>query len=233
MVWPTGVRVDAGIDAGVEVGSRYDPMLAKIIAYGADRTTALDRLDAALADTAVLGVGTNVAWLRTLLADDDVRAGRLDTGLIGRLPVPEATVPDDVLAAAALAGLLDLPVGDDPFARLGGWRLGADPAPARWRLVPVGGKDAVDVAVAGPADAAQVTVASGAPRAAAARSDGDELVVTLDGVTRRYRSALGAGVRWLVRDGGSWALREQERLAAARTAGATDAGPCSPRCPAP
>ena len=58
-------------------------MLAKVIACGADRAAALRGLDAALADTVVLGVATNVGFLRALLADPDVVAGRLDTGLVG------------------------------------------------------------------------------------------------------------------------------------------------------
>jgi len=228
------VRVDAGVAAGTEVGSRYDPMLAKIIATGATRTAALDRLDAALAATTVLGVRTNLAWLRTLLAHPDVRAGRLDTGLIGRLDPPTDAVPDDVLAAAALAGLLDLPTGDAPFDRLGGWRLGADPAPARWRLVPAAGAsgDPVDVAVAGPPERATLTIgAEGTPRPASAHRDGATLVVTLDGATRAYRSAVADGVRWLARDGDAWALREQERLRAARTAGGPGDGPLTAPMP--
>jgi acetyl-CoA/propionyl-CoA carboxylase biotin carboxyl carrier protein len=79
-----GVRVDSGIAAGVTVTSDYDPMLAKVAAWGPDRATALRRLDAALASTVVLGVGTNVAFLRGLLSDPDVVAGRLDTGLVER-----------------------------------------------------------------------------------------------------------------------------------------------------
>jgi 3-methylcrotonyl-CoA carboxylase alpha subunit len=79
-----GVRVDSGIASGVTVTSDYDPMLAKVAAWGPDRATALRRLDAALADTAVLGVTTNVAFLRGLLSDPDVVAGRLDTGLVER-----------------------------------------------------------------------------------------------------------------------------------------------------
>ncbi|MHC1562935.1 acetyl/propionyl/methylcrotonyl-CoA carboxylase subunit alpha [Actinomycetospora sp. C-140] len=233
--WPANARVDAGVAAGTEVGSRYDPMLAKIIASGPDRATALDRLDAALAATAVLGVRTNLAWLRMLITDPDVRAGRLDTGLIGRLPAFEDPVPEDVLAAAALAGLLDLPTGDAPFDRLGGWRLGADPAPARWRLVPAAGAtgDPVDVAVAGPPAGAVVTVGEeGTPRPAAAlRDGGGTLVVTFDGATRHYRGAVADGVRWLARDGGAWALREQERLRAARTAGGHGDGPLTAPMP--
>jgi len=225
LAWPPGVRVDAGIAVGTEVGSVYDPMLAKIISYGPDRWTALDRLDAALSATAVLGLGTNVAWLRALLADADVRAGNLDTGLIGRLPGPPAAIPDAVLAAGALAGLLRLPdTGDtgDPFGRLGGWRLGADPAPARWRLVPAGSTDPVDVAVTGPASGARVTVGESEPVTASAQRDGPVLTVTLDGVTRTYRTAADGPVLWLARGGGAWALREQKRLAAARTASAAD-----------
>ncbi|GAA1513177.1 biotin carboxylase N-terminal domain-containing protein [Agromyces terreus] len=81
-----GVRVDAGIRTGQVVTADYDPMLAKIIAYGADRAEALERLDAALAETVVLGVDTNLGFLGRLLAEPDVRSGALDTGLIGRMP---------------------------------------------------------------------------------------------------------------------------------------------------
>ncbi|MGH3672059.1 MAG: acetyl-CoA carboxylase biotin carboxylase subunit, partial [Pseudonocardiaceae bacterium] len=106
----TGVRVDSGLVAGDTVGSDYDPLLAKIIAHGPDRDTALRRLDAALAQTTILGLGTNVAFLRALLADAGVRAGKLDTGLVARLVsqgVP-AELPQDVLAAAGLRALLAL-----------------------------------------------------------------------------------------------------------------------------
>jgi len=81
----TVVRVDSGITGGSVVTSAYDPMLAKVAAWGPDRPTALRRLDAALRETTILGVTTNVGFLRGLLADPDVRAGRLDTGLIERL----------------------------------------------------------------------------------------------------------------------------------------------------
>ncbi len=245
--WPDEARVDAGVAAGSEVGSTYDPMLAKIIASGPDRASALDRLDAALAATTVLGVGTNLAWLRELLADDDVRAGRLDTGLIGRRPTPDQTVPADVVVAAALDGLLRLPDGGetgDPFDRLGGWRLGGEPAPARWTLVPVGVErpEPIDVAVRGRPEAATVvigtgdaaerssTIGNGERLPATARRDAGGLVVTLGGMTRRYRTATSAdGVTWLGRDGAAWALRERERLAAARTAtGAGDGAVTSP-----
>ncbi|MBE1878148.1 acetyl/propionyl/methylcrotonyl-CoA carboxylase subunit alpha [Myceligenerans pegani] len=90
-----GVRVDSGITTGSVVGGDYDPMLAKVIAHGTDRTQAADRLDRALAGTVVLGVETNTGWLRELLAHPDVRAGRLDTGLIERAGDPAEPAPDD------------------------------------------------------------------------------------------------------------------------------------------
>ena len=89
-----GVRVDAGITEGQEITAHYDPMIAKVIAYGADRGQAIERLDRALADTVVLGVDTNVGFLRRLIADPDVRGGRLDTGLIDRMPEAGAGVVD-------------------------------------------------------------------------------------------------------------------------------------------
>ncbi|MBV6698548.1 biotin carboxylase N-terminal domain-containing protein [Kitasatospora aureofaciens] len=77
-----GVRVDSGVAPGTVITSAYDPMLAKVIAYGPDRPTALRRLRAALADTRILGVTTNTGFLRRLLAHPEVVAGRLDTGLV-------------------------------------------------------------------------------------------------------------------------------------------------------
>ncbi len=79
-----GLRVDSGLTEGIVVGTDYDPMMAKVIAHAEDRDGALRRLDSALAQFAVLGVQTNVEFLRFLLADPDVQAGRLDTGLLDR-----------------------------------------------------------------------------------------------------------------------------------------------------
>jgi acetyl-CoA/propionyl-CoA carboxylase biotin carboxyl carrier protein len=127
-----GVRVDAGIREGQEVTADYDPMIAKVIAHGADRAEALDRLDAALADTVLLGVESNVAFLRTLLAHPDVRAGHLDTGLIDRLPEPEPTdaAADPLAAEARAARERDARATASrghSWQRERGWRLGAEP----------------------------------------------------------------------------------------------------------
>ncbi|MCD0483345.1 ATP-grasp domain-containing protein [Streptacidiphilus sp. ASG 303] len=165
-----GVRVDSGLAPDTLVGSTYDPMLAKVVAYGPDRATALRRLRAALAETLILGVTTNTGFLRRLLTHPDVVAGRLDTGLVERtvqqtpdllaspadaadLPdgspsgaPPAAPLPHTVLCAAALARHLALapapaPGGwTDPFSLPSAWRLGGEPAWTVHRLRLPGGE---------------------------------------------------------------------------------------------
>ncbi|HEY6648945.1 MAG TPA: acetyl-CoA carboxylase biotin carboxylase subunit, partial [Mycobacterium sp.] len=112
-----GVRVDSGLARGMVIGSDYDPMLSKVIAHGDDRQAALRALDRALADTAVLGVTTNIEFLRFLLADPDVAAGRLDTGLLDRRTpdfIPAQHGDGELIAAAAYKWLRGwpAPVGD-------------------------------------------------------------------------------------------------------------------------
>ena len=123
-----GVRVDSGLAAGTVVGSDYDPMLAKIIAHAADRPAALRALDRALADTAVLGVTTNVEFLRFLLADPDVVAGRLDTGLLDRRTTDFAPLQpgdDELIAAAAYKWVRSWPVPEGNLWEVpSGWRIG-------------------------------------------------------------------------------------------------------------
>lgn len=127
---PRGVRVDAAVESGSEVTGFYDPMIAKVIAVGADRETALRRLDAALARTVVLGVETNISFLRMLCRDERVVTGDLDTGLIETLlPVPSVRPTEPVLAAAARAVAGHSGDGD-LWHRLPGWRLGhPEPSP--------------------------------------------------------------------------------------------------------
>ena len=82
---PTSIRVDAGVAEGDEIGTAYDPMIAKLIAAGATRDEALDRLAAALAETEVTGVTTNLPFLRWLVAHPALRARRGDDGVPHRV----------------------------------------------------------------------------------------------------------------------------------------------------
>jgi len=132
------VRVDTGVENGAVITPHYDPMLAKLIAWGEDRGAALARLRAALAQCEVAGVTTNVEFLGRVVASRAFAAGELDTGLIERnrdtLFPAETPASDEALATAALAELLlerdgarqRAHVSGDPHSpwhEVDGWRL--------------------------------------------------------------------------------------------------------------
>jgi len=125
--WPAGVRVDAGYEESDVVTSHYDPLLAKLVAHGDDRAAALASLGGALADTELLGVRTNLGFLRALLAYPAVIQGRVDTELVERdadaLAPRRAAVPDEALAVAAVASVAPHSLRD-PWGSLGSWRVG-------------------------------------------------------------------------------------------------------------
>jgi len=197
-----GVRVDSGLSAGMVVGSSYDPMLAKVIAHGADRADALRTLDRALADTAVLGVVTNIEFVRFLLADPDVIAGRLDTGLLDRRAVDFVAAPpsdEHFIAAAAFHWSRRFPApGGDLWEVPSGWRVGRR-APVSIRLR--SGERTDHVHICGAPDAAEVRVGDGKPREIHVNSVGDQLTVTLDGVRVEYTVAAADSKTWLFGDG--------------------------------
>jgi 3-methylcrotonyl-CoA carboxylase alpha subunit len=94
---PTGIRVDAGVEEGDEIGTRYDPLIAKLIAHAPTREDALDRLAAALDETEVAGLVTNLPFLRWLVAHPALRAGRTTTAFLTEHPplsAPPLRLPD-------------------------------------------------------------------------------------------------------------------------------------------
>jgi acetyl-CoA/propionyl-CoA carboxylase biotin carboxyl carrier protein len=221
-----GIRVDSSLRVGTVVGTDYDPMLAKVIAWAPDRETARARLVGALGHTAVLGVATNTPFLRALLNDADVVDGELDTGLIERrgeaLTLPEPPAPH-VYAAAALALLIETePAGPvvDRWDVPDGWRLG-EPAWTVRKLQATGGEP-VTVRVRGRSGAAEVAVGDGEPVPARAFRDGDRLTATLDGLTASYFLQHEGGTVWLAADGHVTALREHERAGVKVQGGAGD-----------
>jgi 3-methylcrotonyl-CoA carboxylase alpha subunit len=107
-----GVRIDTGVEAGDEVTPFYDPMIAKVIAHGANRDEALDRLSAALSGTVVAGPKTNAAFLRKLCDAGEFRAGRFDTGFIDRNLEALGAVPRPASPEAVAAGALYLVQGE-------------------------------------------------------------------------------------------------------------------------
>ncbi|MCU1412017.1 MAG: acetyl/propionyl CoA carboxylase alpha subunit [Rhodoglobus sp.] len=198
---PTGVRVDSSLKPGLVVGTSYDPMLAKIIAWAPTRAEALARLDGALAETSVLGIRTNLAFLRALVTDPEVRAGRLHTGLIESLLPFQDEAPD----AAAHAALEHLQLVSrqtaGPWGAADGWRLGDS------------------------------GLRYGRGRPTQPTSTAETVTVELDGVVTTFRWARGPGEVWLSRDGAvhqfATPSREQ-RLAAHRASLGRVAGAVSP-----
>jgi 3-methylcrotonyl-CoA carboxylase alpha subunit len=79
-----GIRIDTGVEAGGEISPFYDPMIAKIIAHGPTREAALDRLAHQFGVSWIAGPKNNLAFLASLVAHPEVRAGGFDTGLIDR-----------------------------------------------------------------------------------------------------------------------------------------------------
>ncbi|HET9345191.1 MAG TPA: biotin/lipoyl-containing protein, partial [Candidatus Limnocylindrales bacterium] len=168
--WPSGegIRVDAGVAAGDEVGGRFDPMLAKIVAHGADRSEALSRLQGALDSTTVLGLVTNLRFLRWLVRQPVVVAGQARIDTLDRIWPPDdwaerTAITDDAWQVAArLLGT-------------GGWRLNA---PAALRLAAEG------------ADAERTVAIEDLPaEAPAAVRAGDAVHVDLAGRSVAFRVA--------------------------------------------
>jgi acetyl-CoA/propionyl-CoA carboxylase biotin carboxyl carrier protein len=211
-----GVRIDSGLSAGMVVGSDYDPMLAKIVAHGADRAAALRTLDRALADTAVLGVVTNIEFARFLLTDPDVVAGRLDTGLLDRRAGDFVAAPpsdEQLIAAAAYRWLRLFPApGGDLWQVPSGWRIGAR-APVSIRLR--AGDRTDHVHITGTPGAASARIEDGESHSLQADLAGGQLIVTVDGIRTEYTVAAADHRIWFA-GGGATAVLEEVREAPVR-----------------
>jgi len=123
------IRIDAGVREGDAVLPYYDSMIAKLIVWGADREQALARLDAALAATHIVGLHSNVAFLRRVVASPSFANADLDTALIEReraLLFNAEPLPLEVAAAGVVAHALaaeQVLEDSDPWSRRDGWRL--------------------------------------------------------------------------------------------------------------
>ena len=128
--WSERARVDAALESGQVVSTSYDPMLGKVIVHGPDREAARRALVDALDDTAVLGLTTNVGFLRVLAASDEFRDATIDTAWLDSASVPEPDIGVARLFAAWTEAYVLTEVADwgHPFQG-DGFRLGADPAP--------------------------------------------------------------------------------------------------------
>jgi acetyl-CoA/propionyl-CoA carboxylase, biotin carboxylase, biotin carboxyl carrier protein len=215
-----GIRVDSGIEEGSRVTPFYDSLLMKVVAHGADREAAIERLDLALGELRLLGLPTNGGFLRRLIELDAVRAGAMDTGLIDRgeaatLP-PESEAREALVAfAAAQSEELRSTEDDDPWRTLVGFRLNG-PAPLKLEVAPRGGEP-LHVSVSGAPGAESVTI--GADR----DSDGETFTAGPDWV---WEIAASDGETWVAAGPEAFAFRLVEPVvegAAASAQGSLEA----------
>jgi 3-methylcrotonyl-CoA carboxylase alpha subunit len=142
LAWPEAaehLRIDTGVEQGAEISAHYDPMIAKLIAWGASRQAALTRLARALERTEVAGLRSNIGFLERLVRHPGFAAGEVDTGFIdGHLDeLVETALPPALMALAAEAWLLRDASADpnSPWERMDGWRLGGLPRTATLHLL--------------------------------------------------------------------------------------------------
>ncbi|WP_157264098.1 acetyl/propionyl/methylcrotonyl-CoA carboxylase subunit alpha [Azohydromonas aeria] len=218
------VRVDTGVEQGDEITPHYDPMIAKLIVWGADRRQALSRMRQALAQYRVVGVQNNVEFLSRLVAVPSFADANLDTGLIEReqaLLFPETgEVPADVWLLTALAELLreqrlaqkaatSAPDEASPWRLLDGWRLNGS---AQRQLALRLGEVVQDVGVAVVRGGWELTLGDQRIFARGTLGADSELMAQLG--ERRLRAAVVATGerRQVFFEGRSWPLAMVDRL---------------------
>jgi acetyl-CoA/propionyl-CoA carboxylase, biotin carboxylase, biotin carboxyl carrier protein len=180
--WPERARVDAALESGQDVGTSYDPMLAKLIVTGPTREAARRSMIDALDDSAIVGLTTNLGFLRRLVASEAYRDAAIDTAWLDRSPdaLPHE-MPDLALVAAGwvLAGAgAAAPSSADPFGAGDGWRLGGPPAPVVLELEHRGEPILLQVDRA----AGQVSEGERSWRVHQVAREGDRLRLDVDGV---------------------------------------------------
>ncbi|MGO4236924.1 ATP-binding protein [Pseudarthrobacter sp. YAF2] len=223
-----GIRVDSSLTPGLEVPPHYDPMIAKVIVWNTDRGRALGTLDRALADTVLLGVKTNVEYLRLLIADEDVVAGRLDTTLIDRkiISMPFRAFSSEDLALATHA-LLEDESSDrpGPWGSRSGWRIGGQ-SPTSVHLEVDG--QTYTVTATWEAEGRVLDI-DGSSFHVQSLSDGS---ASVNGIRRQVTTAVAAdGTAWLSIAGWGGAARRlsrQERLQGQLATLEREAGTASP-----
>ncbi len=119
-VFPTNARVDTWIETGTEVSPFYDPLLAKIVVKGANRTDALEKLGDALVKTRIEGIETNQAYLSAILHSEIFVDGKVTTRFLRDFSFEPQTI--DVLESGTQTSIQDFP------GRIGYWSVGVPPS---------------------------------------------------------------------------------------------------------
>ena len=185
-----GVRVESGIQTGDEVGIYYDPLLAKIIAQGPDRQTAVRRLQRALATTTLLGITNNIAFLQDVVGHPAFRAGELDTYFVPRHFSAWQQPTGDVTLALVAVALVQWQDESQPATNRGYWRNNPHQRP-RYRFAVADAAEPVEVylrPLAPEASSYEVEISSNPETAYAVTRhgrEGHEVALAVDGRQQR------------------------------------------------
>jgi acetyl-CoA/propionyl-CoA carboxylase biotin carboxyl carrier protein len=198
-------------------------MLSKVIAWGADRETARRTLDRALASTIVLGVTTNVAFLRTVLADRDVAEGTIDTGLVERIAerAPPRSTPPHIAAAAAIAQTMlqhrhPRAEPTPPWTDRTGWRMG-EPARLTWTVDTGDGEQLTVQFRRSDRDGYFEVRHDGGTIDTALTLVGGQGEIEFAGATSKILIAVAGRTTWIGAEGDSWTFHAPEPIAPGRT----------------
>jgi 3-methylcrotonyl-CoA carboxylase alpha subunit/acetyl-CoA/propionyl-CoA carboxylase biotin carboxyl carrier protein len=203
--------VESALEPEVQVGTAYDPMLAKVIGHGPTREAARRVLVGALDESAIFGLTTNLGFLRALVASVSFGAAEIDTGWLDRHP--DTFASGDVLTAALGAGWARARAASadpsDPFGCGDAWRLGEQPAPVRVELEHAGERIVLDV---DPARGA-IDHERGETRVVALHEEPQRLLLELDEVRHEFHVELSADAVQVVHQGALFEFREPLALA--------------------
>ncbi|MBI3213624.1 MAG: biotin/lipoyl-binding protein [Mycobacterium sp.] len=212
-----GIRVDAGFTSGSKVSTFYDPMLAKVIGYGATRDEACALLARALTETRVHGVTTNRDLLVSILREPEFRAGAIDTGYLERHDPAALTAaashPDVTRIHALIAAIAGQSERRARTTVLPG-------LPSGWRTLPnhdqtvsfTSGEHTVDVRYRFCRNTLAATVDEWAPQIVVFAATGDLVDAEIDGARRRYRITTYGTTYYVDSRLGSSTLHEVERF---------------------
>lgn len=207
-----GVRIDHGLVEGQEVTPFYDPMLAKVIAYGATREDALRKLIRAVENTVLLGVNANQRFLANLLGNPEFVAGKATTAFIAEHFSDDPSLKPHAPSARELAVAAALLYQDSANRRahdggLAGWRSAGS---APWQFILKQGEHkypvALEVLADGPRPSLRARIGDAQLELRLLASDGRWLTLELDGIRQRQAYHLGNEQLWLYGEFGNLEL---------------------------
>jgi acetyl-CoA/propionyl-CoA carboxylase, biotin carboxylase, biotin carboxyl carrier protein len=219
--WSGRARVDHALESGQRVGTDYDPMLGKVIAHGTTREAARRSLVAALDDTAVLGLTTNLGFLRRLVDAPEFRDAAIDTAWLDRSPGAFPAEPPDTALVLAAWALAAAPAGRDPrhpFGAADGWRVAGPPAPVVLELDTPDARHVLHVDRAG----GQVRDGERTWQVAALASPAGQVRLEVDGVLHESDVEVGPHGVAVAHHGDTLAFAVPDAFGPAGSAGASD-----------